>query len=51
MKVEQIYYERTINLGNFENEKIGLTVKIEEGEKPSDALKKARVFIEKNKLK
>ncbi len=49
MKTGEIYYERTINLGNFESEKIGIKLILEEGEKSDEALLQAKRFIDENR--
>jgi len=45
MKATKIYYKRLFNLGNFQNEEIGIEIQIEEGEKAIDVLQKAKLFI------
>ena len=45
MKAIKIYYEKCFNLGNYENEKIGIEVLIEE-ESAVEALKAAKDFVE-----
>ena len=45
MKATKIYYEKCFNLGNFENEKIGIELITEDGEKASDVLKQAKNFV------
>lgn len=47
MKPTRIYYEKCFNLGNYENEKIGIEIQLEEGEKAADAINKARETIER----
>lgn len=51
MRVTKLSYGQTIDLGNFENEKIHLEVEINEGESPKVALDKARAFINQYKMK
>jgi hypothetical protein len=48
MKVTVIRYEKLINLGNFSNHKIGVEVALDEGDTPSEALKRAKAFFEKS---
>lgn len=48
MQCTQLYYERVVNTGNYCNEKIGITLAIEEGVKASDALALAKQFVDKN---
>ena len=44
MKATKIYYQKCFNLGNYENEVIGIELEIEQGEKASGVLEKARYF-------
>lgn len=46
MYVESIKYEKLVNTGDYEHEKVGVTVALEEGESVYDALKRARAFVE-----
>jgi hypothetical protein len=48
MKVAMVKYERLVNLGNYENEKIGCEVEVSEGESPQAALDAARRFVRRN---
>lgn len=45
IRCTEVYYERTINLGQYENERIGITLAVEDGEKAADVLAKARQFV------
>lgn len=45
MKPTRIYYEKCFNIGNFENEKIGMEIELEAGEKATDAINKARETV------
>lgn len=47
MKATKITYQRCFNLGDYENEVIGVEVEIEEGEKFKDVLDNARKCVEK----
>ena len=47
MKVTQISYGRLINTGNYSHEKFDVTVNLEPGESPQDAMNKAKAFVEK----
>lgn len=51
MKAKKIYYEKCFNLGNYQNEKIGIEIELEEGEKVQDVLKAAKTFVELNNPK
>jgi len=46
MKATKIYYKKLSSLGNYENEEIGIEIQVEESEKASDVLKKAKQFVE-----
>lgn len=45
MKATKIYYKRLFSLGNYQNEEIGIEIKIEDGEKAIDVLQKAKQFV------
>lgn len=45
MRATTVRYERVHNLGNYENEKIAIEIQLEEGEKANDALRLARIFV------
>lgn len=40
-----VRYERLFNLGNYENEKIGISVPVEDGETADQALARAQAFV------
>ena len=46
MKITEITYHRTFNLGNFNSERIGVKVDINEGESASEALETAKQLVE-----
>lgn len=46
MKATKIYYQKCFNLGNYQNEVVGIELEIEEGEKALDVLEKAKTFVE-----
>ena len=46
MKITEITYNRTFNLGNFNSERIGVKVDINEGESASEALETAKQLVE-----
>jgi hypothetical protein len=46
MKVTIVRFEKLINLGNYENQKLGVEVQLDEGETPSEAIKRAKAFVE-----
>lgn len=48
MKATRIYYEKCINLGNYQNEKIGVEVELAENENAVQALDAAKKFVESN---
>ena len=45
MRATLIRYERVHNLGNFENERIGIEIQLEEGEKADEAIRLAKIFV------
>jgi len=45
MKVTMVKYEKLKNLGNFQHEKVGIEVVLEETESPHFALKRAKDFV------
>ena len=45
MKATKIFYKKLFNLGNYQNEEIGIEVEIEDGESASDAVRRAKTFI------
>jgi len=48
MRVESVRYEKLVNLGNYQNQKVGVTVVLEPDESPSEALRRAKAFVEKS---
>ena len=46
MRITEITYHRTFNLGNFNSERIGVKVDINEGESASEALETAKQLVE-----
>ena len=46
MIAKQIIYER-VKSENFNNEKVGIAIEIENGEKAEDVLEKAKLFVKK----
>lgn len=46
MKATKIYYQKCFNLGNYQNEVIGIELVIEDSEKAIDVLEKAKKFVE-----
>ena len=46
MKATKIYYQKCFNLGNYQNEVVGIELEIGEGEKATDVLEKAKQFVE-----
>ncbi len=51
MRIATVKYERTINLGNFENEKISAEGIVNEGECPDQALLELKAFINGEQIK
>lgn len=48
MRLTEIRYDRTINTGNYCNEKIGVTLQVEDGAKADDVLFAARAWVDKH---
>lgn len=46
MKVTIVRYEKLVNLGNYENQKLGVEVQLEDGETPSEAVQRAKAFVD-----
>ena len=46
MKMSEITYNRTFNLGNFNSERIGVRIEINEGESVTQALEAAKQLVE-----
>ena len=44
MKAKTITYEKLFNLGDYEHEKIGITLEVEDNDNPNDVLKRAIDF-------
>ena len=51
MRITELRYDRVINTGNYCNEKIGVTLQIEEGTKAADVLAAARKFCDAHQAK
>lgn len=45
MKATKIYYQKCFNLGNYQNEVIGIELEVEANEKASDVMELARYFV------
>lgn len=48
MTVKNVIYNKVFSLGNYENEKIGVEIEIQEGDDIQQAMQKARQFVEFN---
>lgn len=48
MNITLVRYERVHNLGNYESERIGVEVVVNEGESPDEAVEAARTFVAKS---
>lgn len=48
MKTKAITYHKVFSLGNYENEKIGVEIEIQEGDDVQKAIQQARDFVEFN---
>ena len=51
MKCTRIYYEKCFNLGNYQNEKVGVEVELAEDETATQAIDAAKKFVEQNNPK
>ena len=45
MRVSELEYSRTFNLGEYESERIGLKVTVEESENPFDVFKDTKALV------
>jgi hypothetical protein len=50
MKINEIKYEKTFNLGNYESEKIGVSCAVDEGESSYAVLAAMKIFVSKRGL-
>ena len=50
MRATKIYYQKCFNLGNYQNEVVGIELEIGEDEKAADVLEKAKQFVESKDL-
>jgi hypothetical protein len=48
MKITAVSYQRTINLGNYESERVGTEVELDEGDSPEAAIAFAKEFVRNN---
>jgi hypothetical protein len=48
MKITTIIYNKVFSLGNYENEKLGIEIELQEGEDAQAAMDKAKQFVEFN---
>lgn len=48
MKTKSITYSKVFSLGNYENEKIGVEIEIQDGDDVQKAIQDARQFVEFN---
>lgn len=50
MKITKVAYEKTFNLGNYQNEKIRVEIDVVDGENPQEVIRKARDFVDLNSV-
>lgn len=50
MRAVKVKYEKKFNLGNYETEAVGVELELNEGEKASDALALAKLFVNKGRV-
>lgn len=48
MIVKKIYYKKLFNLGEYQNEEIGIELEVEEGDMAADVLERAKQFVNKH---
>lgn len=48
MKTKNVTYSKVFSLGNYENEKIGVEIEIQDGDDVQKAIQEARKFVEFN---
>ena len=48
MKTKIVSYSKVFSLGNYENEKIGVEIEIQDGDDVQKAIQEARNFVEFN---
>lgn len=46
MKTTSVHYSKVFNLGDYQNEKIGVDIEIEAGDQVQDVINKAKDFVE-----
>lgn len=46
MKTKNIHYSKVFNLGDYQNEKLGVDLELEEGDNVQESINKARDFVE-----
>ncbi len=46
MKTKSVHYSKVFNLGDYQNEKIGVDIEIEEGDQVQNVIDKAKDFVE-----
>lgn len=45
MHISEVRYEKVQNLGNYESQRIGVTIVLTEDESPESAIERARAFV------
>jgi hypothetical protein len=45
MRVSLVKYEQIRNLGNYENQKVGVEIEVNDGESPAAAMEQARAIV------
>lgn len=48
MRTSSIHYSKVFSLGNYENEKIGVDIEVQEGDDIQKVIQQARQFVEFN---
>lgn len=47
MQVKSVEYSRLKNVGNYENEKAGIVVELNDGDSPQEAYERAKRFVDR----
>jgi hypothetical protein len=45
MKIDRIEYKKLVNMGNFEHESLGISIALDDGDNPHEAVKRAKAFV------
>lgn len=45
MKPKEVFYKKVFNLGDYQNEQIGITIELEEGDNVCNVIEQARNYV------